>query len=538
VRGLLRDFTNPAAAEALIWSAIGPDADDGGALVLAVLAGALESHAPRAALANLRWTQAKACERFGQVLAAESLLRQAFDVDSDHIAVLNDLARYASDRGDTTAGLAYLRRAGQDADEELVEVLERYQAAAHRDLGSKEPCWCGSGRRYKRCHLGKETAPLVLRVDWLHHKIGRFLSDGPWHEEIYEVAQARAQFWDRPDAFRAALTDPLVADTVLSEGGALDQFLMDRGVLLPADELLLAQQWALIERSVYEVEAVRPGQGFEARDLRTGERQVVQERSASRQLKVGDLICARLLPCVDSVQVFGGIEPVALYQRTGLMELLDSEPDPVELVDFLSARYAPPTLQNTEGEPLMFCQATLHIPDPAAMAARLDEAYESDESSEGEWVENVQTHGATRVRAFLRLSGDELSIETNSESRLDRVLDTVIGLQPQAQVVSESRTPFGQLPETDDDDLDDDTSAGLLDQQDPAVQQLLAQVVRECEVKWLDQSIPALSGATPREAAADPTRRQDVIRLIDSFPSAAGPGAMDPERLRADLGLV
>ncbi|MEI8082563.1 MAG: hypothetical protein WCI74_12035, partial [Actinomycetes bacterium] len=83
VRGLLRDFTDPAAAEALVWSAIGPDADDSGALVLAALADALESHAPRAALANLRWTQAKACERFGQILTAESLLREAFDVDSD-----------------------------------------------------------------------------------------------------------------------------------------------------------------------------------------------------------------------------------------------------------------------------------------------------------------------------------------------------------------------------------------------------------------------------------------------------------------------
>ncbi|MEI8080717.1 MAG: hypothetical protein WCI74_02605, partial [Actinomycetes bacterium] len=264
----------------------------------------------------------------------------------------------------------------------------------------------------------------------------------------------------------------------------------------------------------------------------------VQERSGSKQLKVGDLICVRLLPTVDSVQVFGGIEPVALHQRSALMELLDSAPDPVELVEFLSARFAPPTLQNTEGEPLVFCQATLRIPDLGEMATGLDEAYERDESSDGAWVESVQTHGATRVRAFLHLRGDELSIETNSEARFERVLETVSGIQPQALVLSESRVPFDQLPEPDEDDSGGGAFAEELDEQDPAVQQMLAQAVRQYELQWLDQSIPALSGTTPREAAADPTRRQDLIRLLDSFPPATGPGSMDPERLKTDLGLV
>ena len=40
----------------------------------------------------------------------------------------------------------------------------------------------------------------------------------------------------------------------------------------------------------------------------------------------------------------------------------------MELVTFLSRRYAPPTLQNTEGEPLTMCDATLRVPDPAGLA--------------------------------------------------------------------------------------------------------------------------------------------------------------------------
>lgn len=60
--------------------------------------------------------------------------------------------------------------------------------------------------------------------------------------------------------------------------------------------------------------------------------------------------------------------------------------------------------------------------------------------------------------------------------------------------------------------------------------------VRQYEEGWLDQSIPALDGWTPRDAVADPTRRADVIALLNSFPPKV-PGSMDPERLRMMLGL-
>lgn len=44
--------------------------------------------------------------------------------------------------------------------------------------------------------------------------------------------------------------------------------------------------------------------------------------------------------------------------------------------------------------------------------------------------------------------------------------------------------------------------------------------------------------ATPREAVDDPTRRGDLIKLLDSFPAdAAARGGMDVDRLRVALGL-
>ncbi|HEY5179079.1 MAG TPA: hypothetical protein VIJ07_04785, partial [Dermatophilaceae bacterium] len=73
---------------------------------------------------------------------------------------------------------------------------------------------------------------------------------------------------------------------------------------------------------------------------------------------------------------------------------------------------------------------------------------------------------------------------------------------------------------------------------DPAIAAALEEMAGKYEAAWLDEPIPALAGHTPRECTHDPTRRPDLIRLLDSFPEDTGrPGTMSPTRLRAALGL-
>jgi hypothetical protein len=81
-------------------------------------------------------------------------------------------------------------------------------------------------------------------------------------------------------------------------------------------------------------------------------------------------------------------------------------------------------------------------------------------------------------------------------------------------------------------------AAKPLDPTDPAVAEIMEQFIRDYEHKWLDESIPALTGYTPRQAANDPTRRDDLIRLLSSFPrDPDNPAMMSPERLSEALGL-
>ena len=211
---------------------------------------------------------------------------------------------------------------------------------------------------------------------------------------------------------------------------------------------------------------------------------------------------------------------------------------PIELVAVLSRRFAPPVLNNTEGEPMLLCDATLRVTDPEALAAELDETYEraEDDDVARVWLEHVVTDGIQRIRAQLDLRGDQLHIHANSENRFERVLTVIRALDPSAAVLSETRQTIDEI--ADLETLSGSPPPGVLDPGDsPELAAALQEMVRNFEESWLDEEIPALSGHTPRECAADPTRRPDLIRLLDSFPDTGAPGTMSPARIRQALGL-
>ena len=397
-------LVDPLLAELLVAETVG--ADRGGAAALGLFAEVMESTVPRAARVAWRWLRAVALERIGDIEEAERELLAAESMDPDWPLPLIDLARIASDRGDVERGLGLLRRAGAGPDHPLVELLQAHRAEPRRDLGRNEPCWCGSGRKYKKCHLGREQLALAERVNWLYEKAAQYAAFSGWRELLAEVGYERYRHThDLAEALDAGMADPLVMDVVLFEGGAFAEFLQVRGSLLPDDERLLAEQWLLVDRSVFEVEKVNPGESLTVRDIRNGDTHEVRERTASRQLKAGQLICARVVPAGDSMQFFGGVEPIALHERDALIDLLDSEPDPVELVSTLSRRFAPATLTNTEGEPLVICEATVRVGDPDGIAAALDETYDRVDGEEPpRWHEHVDYpwHAAYPGRAGAR----------------------------------------------------------------------------------------------------------------------------------------
>lgn len=127
------------------------------------------------------------------------------------------------------------------------------------------------------------------------------------------------------------------------------------------------------------------------------------------------------------------------------------------------------------------------------------------------------------------------SVETNSEARMDRVLAVLDSLQAGLELLKQSRDQAPDLMEAMSRTPGGATGTEL-DLENPSIAAALEEVALKYEQNWLDESIPAFAGATPREAAADPTRRPDLLRLLNSFPHH-GPGLMNADRLRAALGL-
>lgn len=74
--------------------------------------------------------------------------------------------------------------------------------------------------------------------------------DGEAFEDVTDAAAVWALDPDDVDDIGEALADPIVLDAVLTEGGWFEQFLTDRGPLLPDDEALLGVAWLQVPRTI------------------------------------------------------------------------------------------------------------------------------------------------------------------------------------------------------------------------------------------------------------------------------------------------
>jgi hypothetical protein len=165
------------------------------------------------------WLLARCAEAEGRALDAERLVLEAHDADPRLPPAIEDAAWYASDRGDARRAVSLLHRVRTGDDGEMA-FLRRMAQPPRSGRGRNEPCPCGSGRKYKHCHLGREGVPLADRVQWLLEKGRAYLHRAADGAEMLAVAAALTGE-DDPSAaeIRHAVDSPLVADLALFEDG-------------------------------------------------------------------------------------------------------------------------------------------------------------------------------------------------------------------------------------------------------------------------------------------------------------------------------
>ncbi|MFQ5488801.1 MAG: YecA family protein, partial [Gammaproteobacteria bacterium] len=227
-------------------------------------------------------------------------------------------------------------------------------------VGRNDPCPCGSGKKYKKCCLTKaqeKPADLTWRrlrraIEGLPPRILAFATEHCGRAALEEAWEAFVLFED--DSFHPEhplITvfmpwffyhwQPLWGETGIAPGSLQPgqtiaaAFLDSRqGSRLPPLARRYLEQAIAMPFSFFDILANRPGQGFEMRDIFTGETLQITEHSASQTLRPHDIILAMPV-CLDGLAaVLESCAPIAIPpahkgEVLGLRKLLQGAADPV-----------------------------------------------------------------------------------------------------------------------------------------------------------------------------------------------------------------
>ena len=453
----------------------------------------------------------------------------ALDPDSHGATML--LGHVAAIRGEYEEALRLLRRSNQE--DPWIEILERvFNRSPNARRNGR--CPCGSGKKYKACCAQNPQPSAIGRMNLLSEKIIEFqqtVTIRRLHHLAHVAATAVNESSD-PASTDRYVNQPFLIEIAAIEG-SLGDFVSLWGPLLPQDEKDTVDLWLTATRALWEVTQEPEPPYVTLRDTRTGDTVTVHDETLTPNIHTGDMLMGVVVPAFGEDRFLANPLNIDIRHRDLTLALLNEQPTDEDLAHWFGLVTAPPRLQTTEGQDMVACRAVCKPKSTwDTVAAELDQYFERGEDS-GEWLATyVNDAGETLIRGTLTREDSELIIETMSEERLDDILASLT----KVRVVSQTRDPM-TVPHP----LEPPPRANILDGAplDPEIEKVLAKMMRQREEAWIDEEIPLLGGITPRQAAADPTRRGDLIDLLDSFPPVeSGPmQGYDPDRLRRLLEL-
>lgn len=450
------------------------------------------------------------------------------------------------------------------------------------DAGRNDPCPCGSGRKYKKCCLESDRAPLTLATDNAarHSAMSRLLEFAMRPQFSTDWAVAEVVFWsdrlnDRPEDdvdritgsedAEAKLNSFFLFDVNIDNGRrVVDMFLVQKGHTLSSAERAFVERMAASHPALYEITGVSPGEGVQLHDLFTGDRFFVAERAGSTQLVPWDLIAGRVVPDSAGMPRFEG--GVYLYPTTGketiLRELKTHQrrfrkrAPSATVADFFRNHAAvfnwlwldlvvlrtPPTIVTAEGEEIVFTSTLFDVTDGPALAHVLERVPDLERNEDASYTWLQRERDMARVLGTVTVEGERLRLETMSRARGERGrawLESIAGAAiryygashtPLASAMAHRRRYPAPTPASD---LAPEAAADLM-------RQMQDQHYR----RWLDEPVPLLDGRTPREAMKSrrlKPRLVDVLKSIDNQAQRdrqAGRPAYDSRWLWKELGVA
>lgn len=475
----------------------------------------------------------------GKALLGEKDIQTALQYDRDYEPAKMEYAFFAADRGDI---VTYISRLGQCMSEfarnELSIVREFLPNYPPTERNS--PCPCGSGRKYKACCLVRPKMSPAASQNWLYHRVIRWMARPESSLQFTRYFEIFSDMLgDAEDDDSAGL---FVIDVVVFEGEGYHNYLEMKGELLSESDRELLDALSQSKRALFEVVNVVPGKSLVLRDFKSNESVSIDEHLGSLDTDVGDYRLGRVVRTNEGPKWFGPGMKIDLSRRDSVLDLLESDYDVSEYLRWIASVLKRPELHNFDGEKLVFCETRIKPNKEINIASLLTGPF--DQTDKNEWSQfAVSLNGGDISSGSIRDEGDHLVLSTNSVERMDRLLKKLEDLIGEYQVL-ERTAQSAESALKSREILTNEEAEG--EELPPEAYEALQDYIEERENLWLDESIPALRGLTPRQALEDPKAKDDLIRLLDEFErtenrmksgSGKASGGFKASRLRAKLGL-
>ena len=430
--------------------------------------------------------------------------------------------------------------------------------------GRNDPCPCGSGKKFKHCHLvraqpstGITPQDRSAAFDALLRYSGR--------DEFMEVVEDATLMWAGDDIEDLGDVDDAL-DSILEFDTSRDTFFEWLFFDLPLDDRRTLSEHFLERRGrslhprvddyirlmqsthlhPYQVREARPGEGLRLRDLWTKAEIDVTERTASNQLVVWDVLVARVHTHGDgTAQLEGSSLLLPASVASMLIKALKSEhrrlvrkrPD-LAAVDFFKmvgpvfhlfwydhvAMATPPDMRTVEGDPITSSTLVFDVPraGDALVTLLLQPDFEPAGVGEAIWYEAASN--PPRILGEVSCDQGSLTLVTFSRERAARGRARMEALLGPLAVLHEEHTAAPARASNAAEPSPSGTTADVLNAHDvPELAEFLAQRDRA----WLDLQIPALDGATPRAAARDRRLRPRLVELLIGIENGQARMALD-----------
>jgi hypothetical protein len=475
------------------------------------------------------------------------------------------------------------------------------------EMGRNDPCSCGSGKKYKKCCLAKAqpSNEEFKKRRWSTIQIGLINKIMAHAAQVYgteAIDEAYNEFYlyevetgFDPDSSELPIFMPWFfyewypdEEASLLEGAPgipPAQSLAESGRGLSDDERAYLLECCQTSFSFFEILEINPDVSLKLRDILTEEYHLVLEKQATQGVQTGDVLFGKVIR-IDDIDVLEACAPIIIKPSFKLhilefKKLIQKRNKIItqevlhhygkEVLEAYRAVYEAatnppkPILKNTDGHLMIPHKMLFDIDDPNEtfealrklcfneFKEELLEQAKLDKNGDVIFVEfpwlkkgNKKLKGwDNTVLGRIHIDGKKMTVDVNSKERAKKFQAELKKLMPSGWKLKSTviESIEAQLKKVKASKTEDSNSEHEELMKNPEVRQRMESMMKAHWDNWVMDSIPALDGLKPVEAAKTKEGREKLDALLTQFERDAAARPMIGQtvetikQVRARLGM-